>query len=111
MPSEGRETERLLRGAVQALERNAQATEKMLAIAEREQIQMEYAPPLCPGCGKIDPVVTQLEGDGSGKLSEFVMKGETHCCNRTVYAIPTGFNTTDNMNMVDEIFNHMKGGN
>jgi hypothetical protein len=78
---------------VEALERNAIATEKMLAIAENEQIQFEQGPPICPGCGRPNPTVTQLE-TGSGPLAEFVMKAETHCCNHVIYAVPVGFSTT-----------------
>jgi len=96
---------------VAAVLRNAEATEAMLALAKEEQIVMsEPGPPQCPHCGKLDPEITELgEKGGSGKLSEFVIAGETHCCNRPIYAIPIGFDTTVSLEMVQDIMT-MKGG-
>lgn len=105
-----------MRGAVAeivtALNRNADATEAMLDIARAEQIVMaEPGPSVCPHCGKLDPVVTQLGAEGgSGELSEFVMRAETHCCNQIVYAIPLGWDTTTSADMAADILKIKKGG-
>lgn len=106
----GRETERLLNQAVKALERNAVATEKMLAIAEREQIQFEYSPPMCPHCGAVNPEVTQLNVEGSGLLGDFIMQAEAHCCNHVIYAIPLGFSSANDVEMAKDIQRQLKGG-
>ncbi len=104
----------VLEQLVSAVERNAVATEKMLAIAEQEQIIMqEPGPPVCPHCGKLDPVVTELPGEagGSGKLSDFVVRCETHCCNRVVFAIPNGWDTAVSQELAEDILKIKKGGN
>lgn len=90
---EGRELEKLVRQGVQALERNAKAGERLVEIAEREQIefQMEPGPPICPQCGKSNPTITQLADDGSGPLAQFVLVAETHCCNATIYGVVEGW--------------------
>lgn len=96
---------------IAAVERNAEATEQMLALAKEEQIVMaEPGPPVCPHCGKLDPEVTELDAGGSGQLSDFVMRGETHCCNRILYALPLGWDTTTTPEMAADILTIRKGG-
>jgi hypothetical protein len=96
---------------IAAVERNAEATEQMLTLAKEEQIVMaEPGPPVCPFCGKLDPEVTELGSGGSGKLSEFVIRAETHCCNRILYALPVGWDTTTTPEMAADIQTIKKGG-
>ena len=98
---------------ISAVERNAVATEDMLKLAKEEQLVMqEPGPAICPHCGKLDPVITELQQQGeagSGPLSEFVIAGETHCCNRVIYAVPVAFDCLPDLNLVAD-FLKMKGG-
>lgn len=97
---------------IAAVERQAEATEQMLTIAREEQITMaEPGPPVCPHCGKLNPTVTQIgETSGSGELSEFVMQAETHCCNRSIYCVPIGWDTTTHVELALDILKMRKGG-
>lgn len=96
--------------AMVALERNASATEAMLAIAEKEQMVMaEPGPPLCPFCNTLDPEVTQIKQGGSGKLNELVMAFETHCCNHTIYAIPDSLMTVGSIEAANQVIAMKKG--
>lgn len=107
----GREERNLIQRGIVALERNAEATEKMLAIAEQEQLVMtEPGPPVCPHCGKLDPEITQLEADGSGPLGHFVVVAECHHCNRTFYAIPIGFDTVTTKDLAADVLNQRRAG-
>lgn len=111
MALEGRELKKLLTQVVKALERSAEATENMLALATAEtEATMEPGPPVCPNCGRVDPVVTQIQEGGEGRLSEFVIVGETHCCNKTVYAVPAGLDTFLHAEMAVAWMNERKGG-
>ena len=93
-----------------ALERQAAAAEALLEIAKAEQITMEYGPSMCPGCGKVNPTVTALSQDGEGPLDDWVFMGETHCCNKTLYAVPFGWHTTVNPDEAAFMLNERKGG-
>lgn len=87
---EGRDD--LLERVTVALERSADANQRLIEIAEKEQlVEVEHGPSLCPGCGKMNPTVTALETDGHGPLDEFVLVAETDCCHRTIYAVPDNF--------------------
>jgi hypothetical protein len=98
--------------AIGALERNAQATEAMLGIAEKEQIIMEEpGPPMCPYCNRLDPEATQIRVEGgSGKLSELVMAFEVHCCNKTIYAVPDSLTTMGSIEQANMLLAMKKGG-
>ena len=108
----GRDRKLIERG-IAALERNATATEKMLAIAEQDvQAMAEVGPPVCPHCGRLNPEVTQLSTEGSGPLGDFVMAAEAHCCNRVLYAVPHGWDTAVNLDLAVALQNAAKkGGN
>lgn len=102
---------KMIERAVDALERNAEATEKMLALAQTDVAEMaEVGPPVCPHCGRLNPVVTQLGADGAGPLGDFVMVAETHCCNRTLYAVPHAFDTAISLDLAQALLNERKGG-
>lgn len=100
MGLEGRVMKELLTQAVDALNRSANATEKMLELASKETATLaEPGLPVCPHCGQLNPVVTQLGAGGSGPIADFVLMAETHCCNKTVYAVPLSFDTFVNKEM------------
>jgi hypothetical protein len=107
----GRDEKQLVGRLVEALERSADASEKLLSIAEQEQLVMtEPGPPVCPNCGKVNPTVTQLEADGAGPLGEFVMVAECHHCNRTIYAVPIGFDTVTTKELAGDVLNQRRAG-
>lgn len=108
MDKEGRD---IFKAITKHLDRQATAAEKLLELAEREEMTVERGPSICPGCGKLNPTVTQLEGDGSGPLDEFVLKGETHCCNKTVYAIPDAWAVVNHRDEASSLLELQKGGN
>ena len=111
MELKGRELKKLLERAIDALERNATATENMLAIAEQEQLVMtEPGPPSCPHCGKLNPEVTQIRQEGHGPLGDFVMAAETHCCHKVLYAVPIGFDAVPNLELARDILNQRGAG-
>lgn len=90
---------------VSALERQATASESLLAIAEKEAIEFvnEEQPPVCPHCGKVDPEVTMLlEARASGKLSEFVAQVECHSCNRASYIVVGRVNMFSNIRLAQD---------
>lgn len=108
MDREGRE---LLKDIGKNLDRQATAAEKLLELAEREEmVQVERGPSVCPNCGALNFTITQLDGDGSGPIDSFVMRGETHCCNRVVLAVPDGWVVVSNPDEAASIL-ELKGGN
>jgi hypothetical protein len=101
---DGRECE-LLERLVLAQERHVQLIEN-----ELENQTQEGAPPSeCPNCGKMNPVVTQLRL-GAGPVDEFVLVGETHCCNKAVFAVPVQMVIAPNIEAAKEIQEIKKGG-
>lgn len=97
---DGRELKKGLAPLVEAVTRQAEAGEALLALAKEEQIVMaEAGPPVCPHCGALDPMVTETGAGGEGPLSHFVMVGETHCCNKPIYAIAEGWVTVPNQDL------------
>lgn len=107
---EGRDLKILLRDAVKELRRNADATEKMVELAQAEPTFMiETGPPVCPHCGRLNPEVTDVGAGGSGPLGDFVMVGETHCCNKTLYAVPIGFETFPQVELAQDALNRRGG--
>jgi hypothetical protein len=107
-----KETENLLREVVGVLERSAVANEKLLELAESEQMQFEHGPTVCPGCGKLNPQVTILapEPGQDGHTDEFIMKFESHCCNRVLFGVPVAWNLVDDIDLATDIMNQKGGG-
>jgi hypothetical protein len=93
------------RRVVLALERIAAAFEN----TEEEVVQEGAPPSVCPFCGTENPTVSQL-GIGAGPVDEFVLIGETHCCNRTVYGVPVQMLIAPDRTTVDELQIAKKGG-
>jgi hypothetical protein len=84
---EGRALELLQRG-VEALERNAVASEKLIELAteEREVGDALEEPPHCPHCGTFNPDVTMQAGGGS--LAKFVLIAMCGRCGEVLFGIP-----------------------
>lgn len=108
MDEAGRE---LLKSIDNNLDRQATAAEMLLKLAEREEmVQVEKGPSICPNCGSLNFTITQLDGDGSGPIDLFVLRGETHCCNKVVFAVPDGFFVVSNKDEAASILEMKKGG-
>lgn len=78
-----RSTERSL---LQTMERMATALEK-LASEDEHLLQVEWAPPLCPHCGKFSPEF-HIEADTYGPLAECVLYGRCGNCQQHFFAMP-----------------------
>jgi hypothetical protein len=90
-----------IKRVVIALERSADANEKLLEIANNEQLILDEGPVVCPHCGAQDPIVTPREEGGSGPLSEFVVIADTNCCARVIYAVPSSYVVFDKQKTVE----------
>jgi hypothetical protein len=98
-----------LAALVVAVERQATAAEKLLELAEREElVGVEPGPSVCPGCGRLNPEITPLQNDGSGPLDNYVLIAETHCCNSTVYCVPDTWSVVTHKDEALSLL-HMKG--
>ena len=98
---------------LELLERGVLALEKQVRIVEEEvqnQGQEGVLPSECPICGKTNPTVTQLRL-GSGPVDDFVLVGETHCCDKTVFAVPVQMLIVPNIEAVTDLQSTLKGGN
>jgi hypothetical protein len=94
----GREVERLVAKGEAALERIARAVEKgvelnekMLALATEEPMTIEPGPPVCPFCGKLNPIVQSHERAGSGPMDEMVLILDCQQCDMQFIAVPDGW--------------------
>lgn len=67
------------------LERGVTALE---ALAQDPVIQMETGPPVCPHCGRENPIVRVEESTATGLLAEIVIQGHCQHCNQVFYGIP-----------------------
>jgi hypothetical protein len=71
------------------MERLVIATERMAADPE---IEIEGGPPICPGCGKMNPVVELPEQQaGRGPLAEIAIEATCTHCGGLVIAIPESY--------------------
>lgn len=68
-------------------ERTADANEKLneLATEERESGDSLRAPPYCPHCGHLDPLIRN-EG-GTGQFGEFVLVAYCGNCSKTFFGV------------------------
>jgi hypothetical protein len=82
------------------LGRIASACERM---AEDPVIQMETGPPVCPHCGKMNPVVQTKDTGGTGLMAEFVIKATCTNCGNIFYAIPLQYQVTSRITEIPEI--------
>ena len=83
--------EELLGKLVDATERNAKASEDIVALAteERDVGESFQGPPVCPHCGTFDPPC-RSEG-GNGLMSEFVLVAQCGNCSKIIYGLPQGW--------------------
>lgn len=73
----------------QLLERIAVATEKMGADPE---IEIESGPPLCPTCGKENPVVDLPPQEGGrGPLGELMIECQCVSCGAAIFTVIESF--------------------
>jgi uncharacterized protein with PIN domain len=82
------------------LERIASGIEKL---GEDPVIQVETAPPVCPHCETINPVVSVEESGGTGPLSEFVIRCVCQKCKRVFYALPIQWTCVSEMRQLEQI--------
>lgn len=77
----------------EALERDAAANEKIVALASEERgLEYQPGPPFCPHCGVFNPAVRQYPGSG-GPMADFILVAQCGNCQATFCAIPEGWQT------------------
>lgn len=75
---EGKET-------INPLERIANALEKLAADPE---VEIEVGPPICPHCGKLDPIVQLAEQEASrGPMSQLIVDGVCTECGHQLFIV------------------------
>lgn len=87
----GREAVPLLKRLVEATERNAKASEKLIELAEEERsVNDTGGPPFCPHCGEFSPSIQVLRAT-RGSMADFILVANCENCNHTLYGIPEGW--------------------
>lgn len=87
----GRDEMKLAAKVITALERIAEANEKLIELATEERsFEDQGGPPFCPHCQTFNPKVRN-RSEGDGPLSSFVLICTCTNCNGTIYAIPEGW--------------------
>ena len=66
------------------LERGVSALE---AMAQDPVLEIEHAPPICPHCNRMNPIV-HVEEDSNGPVAECVLAARCSSCGRTFFAMP-----------------------
>lgn len=112
----GRETDMLttddvFKPLVDALNRQAEATERLVALAERDataltQGLIEPGPPVCPNCGVFNPQVQISSDESEGPLGQFVLAAQCRACGNNLYAVAQGWMM---FNSVEELLAAQKG--
>lgn len=82
------------------LERIAAGIEKL---GEDPVIQMETAPPVCPKCEKINPVIRVEESGGVGLMAEFVIRAKCEHCGTVFYALPLQWDITERLTEMNQM--------
>jgi transposase-like protein len=88
----GREFERLVERGVKALERNAEASEQLIALANDERtdsVEDLSSPPKCPHCGTFNPTIRNEGAQGS--MEDFTLVATCSSCGKTFFGFPTGW--------------------
>lgn len=112
MEQDERDIVRFLERSATALERLADANERLNELATEERSDREREGELiaessvvgtlaCPSCGENDPY-TRSQG-GEGRLSEFVLASPCGTCGAVMYAIPTGYRITKSKDEAQKI--------
>lgn len=93
---------------VEALERQASASEALITLATDERSLGEniLGPPFCPHCGTFNPEVRN-EG-GNGPLAEFVLVAGCHSCGKMMYGVVQGWTM---FRSADEVVKAREDGN
>jgi hypothetical protein len=93
-------------------ERGVRALERLVTLFENqaeEQVEDGAPPSVCPFCDTENPIVAETKM-GVGPVDEFVLVGETECCNRTVYAVPVQMLIAPTIEIAEAAMKIKKGG-
>lgn len=81
--SEERREEAVVPGIPESLARIADSLEKLTSEPE---VEIESGPPICPHCGKLDPVViVEPDEGGTGEMSQIVIPCRCTECGQPIY--------------------------
>lgn len=67
------------------LERIANGVERL---AEDPVVEIETGPPVCPACGRFNPVISVRENEAQGPISEYLLHCSCNSCGQRFYALP-----------------------
>jgi uncharacterized protein with PIN domain len=87
---DGRDAEMLQRIAA-ASERQAQASEDLLALAREERMSFEPGPAMCPHCNAISPMISEEVEESIYPMNEHVLIAHCHQCGKPFFALADGW--------------------
>ncbi len=91
-----------LKRLLAAIERSAVAQEKLIELAEKEQMVEEVAlPAICPVCGTVDPPI-RSQINGEGKMSDFALVATCDVCHEVIIGIPLTWQMFTNREEADQ---------
>lgn len=73
------------------LERIASSLEKI--IEQQENVEIEFPPPQCPHCQKINPRILIGETEVKGPFAEYLLAASCLNCGKAFFAIPIAWMT------------------
>lgn len=85
---------------LERLDRIADGIEKL---GENPVIEMETAPPVCPNCERMNPIVRTEESGGVGLMAEFVIRFRCEHCTTIFYALPIQYQSTTSMTEITQM--------
>lgn len=92
---EGRETQK-----IDPLERIADALEKL---ASDPEVEIEMGPPLCPSCGKLNPVIKiSAQEEQSGPMVELVTPAMCENCGGQLFIVTESYSVHRNLDTAKE---------
>lgn len=83
-------------------------TEAVEKLGEDPVIQVETAPPVCPHCETMNPVISVDESGGTGLMAEFIIRCKCHKCNRIFYALPIQWRCVGEISQLEQVIAEQK---
>lgn len=99
MTDEGREEEI---PSKDPLVRMAEALEKL---ASDPEVEIEVGPPICPSCGKLNPVMSLPPQEGAeGRMAELIINGQCGECGKPIYVVIESYSVhNSSLSAINEI--------
>jgi hypothetical protein len=94
--------------AEELLERIAVGIEKL---GDEPEFEIPTAPPVCPRCGKLNPVIHASENSGTGPMAEMFIQAQCTHCGCVWFAVPQGFVNFETEDDLRTFFERAENGN